>query len=580
MTSDKSTYLLKRLLGGYLPAHKVKLAVALLSMLVVAACTSLTAYYIQPLFDTGLIDRKIGVLNTIIGALLGLTIIKGIAYYYQGYYMEYIGQRMVADVQQDLYRKLLVQDLAFYQNNPTASLISRFVSDLQRLKMCITQIFSSGLRDTAIIIGLMGNMIYQNWQLTLLTFFIFPPTAVVIARSGKLMRKYSRTNQESIGFLSHLLNQTLGHIRQVQSFTMELSEQKRINTAVDKVFYTSAKAGQIRAFSSPVVEIIGTIVVGVMMFYAGMQIREGSLTPGAFASFMASLVIIIRPIKGLTSLNHILQEGLAAAHRTFSVMDTPTRIVNQPNAKPLKITKGTVSFNEVTVIYPDETVALTDVSFDIKPGQTVALVGASGAGKSTLLNLIPRFYDPAHGKICIDGQDIKAANLTSLRQQISLVSQDVAIFDDTVSANIAYGDPKASKKDIIAAAKMAAADEFIQDLPQGYDTILGENGVKISGGQKQRIAIARALVKNAPVLLLDEATSSLDTESERQVQQALEKLMKGRTTLVIAHRLSTIVNADIIHVLDNGKVRESGTHEELLAKGSLYAMLWNMQSKS
>ncbi|MFZ2620443.1 MAG: ABC transporter transmembrane domain-containing protein [Alphaproteobacteria bacterium] len=579
-TSDKSGYLMKRLLWTYMGPHKRKLAYSLLAMLVVAGCTSATAYYLQPLFDAGLIGKKIGVLHSIVAALVILTLLKGAAFFVQSFYMEAIGQTIIADLQKDLYSRLLVQDQRFFQEHPTATLTSRFVSDLIRMKMTITQIFNSGLRDAAIIIGLMGNMIYQDWKLTLLTIFILPPTAFVISRSGKLMRKYSRINQESTGRLSYGLSQTLGHIRQVQSFTMEQAEKARMSHKVAEVLDSSIRAARVRAYSTPIVEVIGTVVIGIMMVYAGNMIRLGLLTPGEFLSFMASLVIIIRPLKGLTSLNHILQEGLSAAHRTFSLMDAPIHVVNPAGAPALTATKGAITFENVTCVYPDDTIALTDLSFTVPAGKTVALVGASGAGKSTALNLIPRFFDPAAGRILIDGQNIREVDVLSLRKHIALVTQDVAIFDDTARANIAYGNPMASETDVTRAAQMAAADEFIQQLPQGYATVLGENGVKISGGQKQRIAIARALIKNAPILLLDEATSSLDTESERFVQTALETLMKGRTTLVIAHRLSTIVNADTIHVLDKGRIVESGTHAQLLKKNGAYADLWKMQSKN
>lgn len=574
--SAPSWPLLKRLFKEYLPPHMRKLGVVFIAMLVVAITTALTMYYIQPLFDRGLINQHVGVINTVVAALVGLTMFKGVAYYFQGYYMEYIGVRMIADLQQDLYKKLLVQDLAFFQNNPSATLTSRFISDLYRLKSCITQIFSAGLRDSALIIGLLANMIYQNWQLTILTVVILPPTAIIIAKTGRLMRKYARINQESTGILAHLLSQTLVHIRQVQSFTMEKSEQKRINKAVDVVFDSSAKAGQIRAFSSPLIEMVGTVVLGGMMVYAGYLIKIDELTPGAFASFIASLVAIIRPIRGLSSLNNILQEGLAAAQRTFAIMDAP-RLVKNTSKTPLNVSQGEIIFNAVTLTYPDGTKALDNVSFTIKPGQTVALVGASGAGKSTALNILPRFYDATDGDVTIDGQNITQVNLNSLRQNIALVSQDVAIFDRTVSENIAYGLDKATDKQIQKAAKMASADAFIKTLPEGYNTILGENGVKLSGGQKQRIAIARAILKNAPILLLDEATSSLDTTSEHAIQTALETLTKGRTTLVIAHRLSTIVKADKIIVLKNGGITERGTHKTLLAKNGAYAKLWNLQ---
>jgi len=578
-STSTSGALLRRLLGTYLPQHKKKLAIAMVAMLVVSITMSLSAYYIQPLFDGGLINRRIGVLNTVIIALIGLSIFKGIAYYYQGYYMEWVGQHVIADLQKDLFAKIIDQDLRFYQTNPTATLTARFTSDLQRLKAAITQIFHAGVRDTAVIIGLLANMLYQDWQLTLLAVVVLPLSFFPIRQFGRLMRKYSRLNQESIGRMSHKLNESFQHVRQVQAFTMEDHERHRTNLHIDDVFATTVRAVRVRAISSPTVELIGTIAIGLIMLFAGYRIADGALTPGAFASFMASAVIIIRPIKGLTNLNNILQEGLSAAHRTFALMDEPRRVRDLSKAKELKVTKGAIKFEDVTLTYSDGKTALESLNLDIPAGKTIALVGSSGAGKSTLLNLIPRFFDPTEGQILIDGQSIKHSTLFSLRQHIALVTQDVAIFDDTAAANIAYGNPSATESEIIQAAKDAAAHDFIDQLPDGYNTNLGENGVKLSGGQKQRIAIARALVSNSPILLLDEATSNLDTVSERKVQKALEKLMANRTTVVIAHRLSTITAADEIVVLDKGKIAEQGTHTKLLNKRGKYAELWQMQQK-
>lgn len=571
--------LLRRLAKAYLPQHKKKLIIAMCAMLVVSVTMSLSAYYIQPLFDSGLINRRIGVLNTVIIALICLTIVKGIAYYYQGYYMEWVGQRVIADLQKDLFARIMSQDLRFYQTNPTATLTARFTSDLQRLKIALTQVFHAGVRDMAIIIGLLANMLYQDWQLTLLALVVLPLSFFPIRQFGRLMRKYAHLNQESIGRLSHKLNESFNHIRQVQAFTMEDHECHRANAHINDVFDTTLRAVRIRAISSPTVELIGTIAIGIIMLYAGYRIADGVLTPGAFASFMASAVIIIRPIKGLTNLNNILQDGLSAAHRTFAIMDEPRRVHDLSKAKKLKVTQGEIQFEDVTLTYSDGKTALESLTLTVPAGKTVALVGSSGAGKSTLLNLIPRFFDPTEGQILIDGQAIKHTTLFSLRQHIALVTQDVAIFDDSAAANIAYGNPSATEKEIVQAAKDAAAHDFIDQLPDGYQTNLGENGVKLSGGQKQRIAIARALVSKSPILLLDEATSSLDTVSERKVQKALEKLMKNRTTLVIAHRLSTIVSADEIVVLDNGQIVEQGTHDKLLKKSGKYSDLWRMQQK-
>lgn len=574
---QSSSDLLKRLLRTYLPRHKKKLIIATIAMLVVSGCMAMSAYYIQPLFDSGLINKRIGVLNTVIIALVCVTMIKGIAFYYQAYYMEYIGQSVIADLQKDLFAKVIGQDLRFYQMNPTATLTARFISDLQRLKATIKQIFHAGVRDTAIIIGLLANMIYQDWQLTVISLVIFPLSFFPIRQFGKLMRKYSRLNQESTGRLSQKLIESFRHVRQVQAFTMEAQEKTRTNAHINEVFASTVRAVRVRAISSPTVEFIGTFAIGLVMLYAGHRIADGYLTPGAFASFMASAVIIVRPIKGLSNLNNILQEGLSAAQRAFAIMDAPLNVKDAPDATTLNVTEGVIDFKDITLTYPDGQTALDSVNLTLEAGKTVAIVGSSGAGKSTLLNLIPRFFDPTEGHIDIDDQNIKHTTLYSLRQNIALVTQDVAMFDDTAAANIAYGKPDATEEEIIKAAKDAAAHDFIDALPEGYQTNLGENGVKLSGGQKQRIAIARALVNDSPILLLDEATSNLDTVSERKVQKALEKLMKGRTTLVIAHRLSTITAADKIVVLDKGKITETGTHTQLLKKRGLYAKLWDMQ---
>jgi subfamily B ATP-binding cassette protein MsbA len=571
---------LKRLARHYLWHHKRDLGWAVVAMLVVAAALSMQAHLIQPLFDNGLIDRKIGVLNTVILLLLGLTMIRGVASYYQDYFMESVGQRVVATLQEEMYAQTLRQSLGFFAIHPTGTLTSRFISDLQRLKYAVTQTFSSGLRDTSTILGLFANMMLQDVKLTGLALLIFPLAIIPIRKFGRLTRKYSRVNQESTASLAHLLAQTLQHIRQVQSYTMEGAERRRINARIQEVLASTLKSVRIRALGSPVVELLGTIAVALLMLYAARRIADGTLSPGSFASFVASMLIVVRPIKGLTNLNNNLQEGLAAAQRGFELIDAPVQLADRPGAKPLKATKGALAFKHVTLTYPDNTVALADVSFTVPAGHTVALVGPSGAGKTSLLNLLPRFFEPSGGTITLDGHDIARATLASLRAGMALVTQDVAIFDDTIAANIAYGKPKATAAEIEAAARAAAAHEFIIRQPHGYATMLGENGLKLSGGQRQRLALARALIKGAPVLLLDEATASLDTASERAIQSTLETVMKGRTTLVVAHRLSTIVKADTIYVLDHGRIVESGTHKQLIARKGLYARLWSLQAHS
>ena len=570
--------MLGRILRQYLWSHKRDLTWAGLSMLIIAVALAMQAHLIQPLFDNGLIGGRIGVINTVIFTIVGLTFIRGIASYYQLYFMEGVGQRIVAAMQEEMYARTLQQNLGFFALNPTGTLTSRFVSDLQRLKYAVTQIFNSGLRDTGTIIGLFANMLAQDVKLTLLTLIILPLTMLPIRRFGRLTRKYSRVNQESTARLAHHLAQTMQHIRQVQSYTQEDTEYKRMSSRIMEVLDSTLRAVRIRAISSPAVETIGTVVIAAIMLYAGQRIAAGTLSTGSFASFMASLVMLSRPLKGITNLNNNVQEGLAAAQRAFDIIDAPLTLTDTPGATTLSVKKGAISIENASLTYPDGTTALTNINLSIPAGQTVAFVGPSGAGKTSLLNLLPRFYSLSHGSVSIDGTDISKVTLKSLRSHIGLVTQDVAIFDETISANIAYGKPDASQASIEAAAKAAAAHGFITTLPDGYNTVLGENGLKLSGGQKQRLAIARAILKNAPILLLDEATAALDTASEKEVQVALEKLSKNRTTLIVAHRLSTIVHAHTIVVLDHGQIAEMGSHAQLLKKKGIYHRLWTMQA--
>lgn len=579
-TTAPSWPLLKRIFSEYLWFHKAPLLWACGAMLVVAAALGMQAHLIQPLFDNGLIAGRVGVINTVIGAVVALTLIRGVANYYQLYFMESVGQRVIATLQEQMYAATLRQPLGWFADNPTGMLTSRFISDLQRLKYAVTQIFNSGLRDTGTVVGLFVNMLYQDFHLTVLTLVIVPMTIIPIRRFGRLSRKYSRVNQESTAKMAHHLNQTLMHVRQVQSYAQEGFENRRMHRQVMDVLESTLKAVKVRALSSPVVEVIGTVAIALIMLYAGRRIADGTLSPGAFASFMASLVMLSRPLKGLASLNNSLQEGLAAAQRAFELTDATPALKDTPGAKALDVKSASLSFEHVTLTYADGTTALQDFTLQIPAGKTVALVGPSGAGKSSILNLLPRFYEASTGVVKIAGKDVRDVTLKSLRQHIGLVSQDVAIFDDTIAGNIAYALPKATAQAVVAAAKAAAAHTFIEALPNGYATVLGENGLKLSGGQKQRLALARALLKDAPVLLLDEATASLDTASEKAVQAALELAEQGRTTLIVAHRLSTIVHADEIVVLEAGRIAERGSHRQLLAKKGLYHRLWSLQAQA
>ena len=421
-------------------------------------------------------------------------------------------------------------------------------------------------------------MFLQDWRLALISFFVFPVAIYPIARLGKRMRKVTANTQDETGLFTAILDQSFQGIRVVKAYGMEGYETDRVSTLVERIFKLTIKSARIRALSSPIMETLGGTAVAVVIVYGGYRVINQNLDPGSFFSFITALLLAYEPMKRLANLNASLQEGLAGAQRLFDLLDIAPAIQDRPGAQPLPVpATGAITLDHVSFAYVTEQPALKDVSMKIPAGKTVALVGPSGAGKSTILNLIPRFHDVDGGTITIDGMDVRDATLASIYANISLVSQEVMLFDDTVLANIAYGKPGASLAEIEDAARHAAALDFIRELPQGFETMVGERGVKLSGGQRQRLAIARAILKNAPILLLDEATSSLDTESERHVQTALDHLMQNRTTLVIAHRLSTVVDADLIYVIQNGSIVECGSHTELVAKAGAYEKLYALQ---
>ena len=577
-TPYASSTLFKRLARSYLKPHAGRLAFAISCMLVVAASTAFFAHLVMPLVDDVLSDTNSNMLYTLPMIIIGVYVVKGAAEYGQNVLMEYVGQDVVAKLQRDLYRHVIYQDLGFFQQYTTAGLSARFLFDLHRLRQAFSQAITGSMRDVAMIAGLTINLFDKDWKLALVSMTIFPLVILPIVKIGKRMRKYSAGTQEAAGELAQMLNETFAYNRQVKTYTMEEREIERSEKNIGQVFKLMMKAAKVRSLSSPLVEVIAAISLSVVIVYAGLQVRSGELTAGEFMSFLVTLLLIYRPLKGLSNINTVLQDGMAAAERTFRLIDTPTAVTDGAT-KTLNLDKGGITFKNVRFAYADGTEALSPTDLTIKPGETVAVVGPSGAGKSTLLNLIPRFFDPTSGTISIDGQAIDAVSLKSLRSHIALVTQEVALFNDSIYNNIAYGNPSASKEQVVAAAKDAAADEFISKLEHGYDTQVSEAGSNLSGGQRQRIAIARALLKNAPILLLDEATSALDTQSEKQVQQALERLMKGRTTLVVAHRLSTVVGADRILVMQNGHIAEIGTHNSLMQDGGIYAGLYKVQSE-
>ena len=553
------------------------IAGAVFFMLIVSATTGLSAWLMEPVVDDIFVAKNEDALWWISIAVVAVFTIKGIANYIQATMISRVGLKIIADNQNRLYAHLARMDLGFFHDNPTGTLISRFTVDIAMMRNVVSNALTSLGKDLMSLIALIGVMIYQNWELAAISLFVFPIAILPISRLGKRIRKVTANTQSETGLFMTLLEQTFQGIRVVKAYGMEDYEKGRIGGLVEKIYLLTFKSARIRALSSPIMESLGGIAVAVVIAYGGLQVIGEAIKPGAFFSFITALLMAYEPMKRLANLNANVQEGLAGAGRLFDLLDIEPDIIDKPDARALGKANGDLALVGVTFSYDGETPALSGIDIEVPAGKRVALVGPSGAGKSTILNLIPRFYDIDGGVVTIDGIDVRDVTMASLHANIALVSQEITLFDDTIRANIAYGRSGATEQDIFDAATNAAAHDFIRALPQGYDTMVGEQGVRLSGGQRQRLAIARAMLKNAPILLLDEATSALDTQSERQVQAALDGLMSGRTTLVIAHRLSTVVDADLIYVIENGQVGEQGSHAELLARGGSYARLYALQ---
>lgn len=569
--------MVKRIVQDAVAPYFGKIVLALICMALMAGATGGYAYLMDPVINEVFVKKNSEMLIPVGVAVLFSFALKGFANYGQSVLMSYVGGRILADIQNKLYAHVIRLDIGFFHSTNTGKLITRFTSDITSMRAAVSVALTGFGKDLLTALVLIGVMFYQDWQLAIIAFTVFPAAILPIARLGKRMRKVSANTQQQIGEFATLLEQTFQGVRHVKAYGMEPYECSRMEKLVETVFKLSFKAQTVSARSSPIMETLGGAAITTIIIYGGSRVIDGASDPGSFFSFITALLLAYEPVKRLANINMSLQSGLAASQRVFMVLDLEPEIKDAPDATELNISGGNINFNKVSFAYNPEITALRDIDLEIKAGETVALVGPSGAGKSTILNLIPRFYDIDNGTISVDGQDIRDITLESLRKATALVSQEITLFDNTVRANIAYGRAGATEAEIEDAARHAAAHDFILQLEEGYDTIVGENGVKLSGGQRQRIAIARAMLKNAPILLLDEATSALDTESERHIQGALAELMKGRTTLVIAHRLSTIVDADKICVINNGRVTEQGKHEELLALGGAYANLYNLQ---
>jgi subfamily B ATP-binding cassette protein MsbA len=567
----------KRLLKLAKP-HASKFILAMICMLVVGATTSALAFLVKPALDEIFLKRNSDMLMWIPVAVILIYLLKGVCNYTQTILMSFIGQRVVADLRNNLYRRIQMQSLSFFTKNPTGILMSRITSDVAYVQGAVSEAVTSLLKDSFTLICLVFVIFYRDWQLAIIAMLVFPLTIYPIAKFGAKMRNIATRTQVTIGSLTTLLQETISGTRIVKAFSMEEYENKRFANENEHLFKLALKAVSVNAISSPFMEFLGGIGIAAIIFYGGYQVIKGASTPGTFFSFLTALIMLYEPVKRLTNVNNTIQQGIAGAMRVFSIIDIVPDIKNDSDAIGLpKISLG-IDIKDVTFRY-EEAPVLKNINLSIKAGEVVAFVGMSGGGKTTLVNLIPRFYDVSEGQILIDGHDIRHVTIESLRGQIGIVTQQTILFNDTVRNNIAYGNIEKTDKDIIQAAKAANAHDFIMNLPKGYDTVIGEQGAKLSGGERQRISIARALLKDAPILILDEATSSLDTEAEIEVQDALEYLMKGRTTLIIAHRLSTIRNAHRILVLANGEIVEEGTHESLLEKRGEYFKFYSMQFK-
>lgn len=566
---------MKRLIRSYLGPYIPSMVMALLFMAVAAAMTAALAQLMQPILDEVLNGQNVDMITPIGLAVLGTFLVRGISTYLHSIIMAKVGQSIVADIQKDLFSHFLVLDLAFFHDNPSGQLISRVVNDVHVVRTAISDSLAGVGRSLLTLIFLIAVMFYQDWKLSVAAFIIFPFAAGFVAYIGRRLRKVSGSIQQEFANLTDRLSQIFQGVRQVKAYNAEEFEKGRAGDLIDRVKKLNIKSARVGNMSTPVNEILVGFVAAGIITYGGFQVVEGNMTTGQLGAFLTAFIMAYEPMKKLARLNNALQMGLGAAERVFAMLSIKPKIKNTRGAKELKARKPAITFKNVEFQYDqsDEVKALDGVSFKAESGKVTALVGPSGGGKTTIINLIPRFYDTTAGKVSVGSQDVRNLKLESLRKKVSLVSQDITIFDDTIAANIAYG-CDASQAEIEKAAKLAAADDFIQEFPAGYETLVGEDGAKLSGGQRQRISIARALLHDAPILLLDEATSALDNESEKAVQKALKALEKGRTTIVIAHRLSTVQSADQIIVLDKGQIVEQGTHTQLMKKKGMYKKMY------
>ncbi len=565
---------------SYIKPYMHRLLFAMVCTIMAAAGNLYIPWIIKDMIDEVLADKNGTMLNWIAASIIAIFVVRGLFWYGQNYLMSYVGQSVIIDIRAAVFKKLQRLSVSFYDKNKTGTIMSYVTNDVNALQSAMVENTIEMITEGFILIGSVVAMIYLDWRLTLFTVCTFPVVLWFMEFFGKKIRKTGGRIQECTADITSVLQESVASARVIKSFVREDYEVDRFDVENKANFRANMKNAQLMATLTPVVELVAAIGVTMIIWYGGNNVINGTITAGSLVAFLTYAVNISNPIKRLTRVIGNIQKALAAAQRVFMIIDMPEEIAESRDAKQLPEVSGKVEFQNVSFAYDDKGNVITDLSFSVKPGEVIAIVGPSGAGKSTIANLLPRFYDVNKGDIKIDGHSVREVTLDSLREQVGIVPQETMLFNGSVYNNILYGRLDATKEEIEAAAKAANAHDFIMQLTDGYETKLGDRGVNLSGGQRQRIAIARAILKNPRILILDEATSALDTESERVVQEALDRLMVGRTSFVIAHRLSTVKNADKILVLEKGNLVESGTHDELLALDGLYAHLYKIQYRN
>lgn len=556
-----------------------KLSLAMACMLVMAGANSAIPFLIKPVVDDIFINKDVRMLKLIPIAVIVIYLLLGLATYFQAYLMNYVGQNIIRRLRDSLYDRIQDLPISFFQREKTGVLMSRVTNDVNVIKNMVSSAVATSLKDFFTIVGLTFVIFYRDWKMALIAIVVLPMAWFPIVVLGRKVRRVTTGTQEAMADLTSSLHETFAGNKIIKAFGMEAYEKKQFFKKTLNLFKLEVKTIRFKALSSPIMEVLGGFGIAIIIWYGGSKVIAGTSTAGNFFSFMAAVIWLYGPVKKLTKLNNVIQQGLAGADRVFDILETESDI--QESIDPVEVKRGPhrIVFKNVYFKY-DDTMVLKNINLNVRVGEILAFVGMSGGGKTSIVNLIPRFYDVSKGSVFIDDVDIRDASISSLRDQIAIVTQEPILFNDTVSKNIAYGNQHASDEDIKNAARAAYAYEFIQNFSDGFETNIGELGGRLSGGEKQRICIARALLKDAPILILDEATSSLDTESETLVQKALENLMKGRTTFVIAHRLSTVAIADNIAVVVGGRIVEEGKHEELIARKGEYYKLYQMQFNS